>query len=60
MAPSPTKVGSYKKRAKAARKRLKARLAPGDRMKLVKKQKTLNDMADNKDWLAGKPGSLLK
>jgi hypothetical protein len=60
MAPSPTKVGSYKKRAKAARKSLKERLAPSERMKLVKKQKALNDMADNIDWLAGKPGSQLK
>ena len=32
---------------------------PADRAKLAKKQKALNDMADNEDWLAGKPGSQL-
>ena len=48
------------KRAKQTDKRLKERLSPGDRAKLLKKKKALNDMADNDDWLAGKPGSQLK
>jgi hypothetical protein len=39
---------------------LKERPSAADRAKLLKKQKALNDMADNQDWLAGKPGSQLK
>jgi hypothetical protein len=36
------------------------RPSAADRAKLLKKQKSLNDMANNKDWLAGKPGPQLK
>ena len=50
----------YRKRAKEIDKRLKERPSAADRAKLLKKQKALSDMADNKDWLAGKPGSQLK
>ena len=51
---------SYRKRAKDINKRLKKRASTADRAKLTKKQKALTDMADNEDWLAGKPGSQLK
>ena len=60
MAPTHTKDENYRKRAAAVGKRLKQSLAPRDRAKLLKRQKALEDMADNKDWLAGKPGSQLK
>jgi hypothetical protein len=60
MAPSNTKDGNYRKRAAAIGKCLKEPLAPRDREKLAKKQKALKDMAANKDWLAGKPGSQFK
>jgi len=59
MAPQPTKTDSYRKRAKDINKRLKKRASTADRAKLTKKQKALTDMADNEDWLAGKPGSQL-
>jgi hypothetical protein len=48
------------KRAKDISKRLKQRVSTADRSTLVKKQKPLNDMADNEDWLVRKPGSQLK
>ena len=54
------KPDSYRKRAKEIDKRLKERPSAADRARLLKEQKALNDMADNKDWLAGKPGSQLK
>jgi len=60
MAQTPKKIGGYRKRAKDINKRLKQRSSPSDHAKLLKKQKALNDMADNDDWLAGKPGSKLK
>jgi hypothetical protein len=60
MAPASKKPGSYRKRSKDVRKRLKEQLSSGDRAKLVKKTKALDDMANNEDWLAGKPGSQLK
>ncbi len=60
MALSSAKTGSYRKRAKDIEKRVKTRISPKDRAKLLKKQKALNDMADNEEWLAGKPGSQLK
>ncbi|HZM11107.1 MAG TPA: hypothetical protein VFC15_12945 [Candidatus Limnocylindrales bacterium] len=60
MAPSSKKTASYRKRAKDINKRLKERASTADRVKLTKKQKALSDMADNEDWLAGKPGSQLK
>lgn len=60
MVPAPKKIGAYRQRAKELNKRLKERPSAADRAKLVKKQKALNDMADNEDWLAGKPGSQLK
>jgi hypothetical protein len=60
MTPSSVKAKNYRKRAVAVGKRLKGRLAPDDRVKLVRKQKALNDMAENEDWLDGKPGSQAK
>ena len=60
MAPSSAKTGSYRKRGKDIEKRMKTRMSPMDRAKLLKKKKALNDMADNEEWLAGKPGSQLK
>ncbi len=60
MAPTSAKSGSYRKRAKDIEKRVKRRISPKDRAKLLKKKKALNDMADNEEWLAGKPGSQLK
>jgi hypothetical protein len=58
--PSKKTAGSYNKRSKDARKRLKEELSPQDRAKLVKKKKAWDDMASNEDWLTGKPGSQLK
>jgi hypothetical protein len=58
MAPSSKKTSNYRKRAKDLNKRLKQRTSTADRAKLVKKQKALSDMADNEDWLAGKPPSV--
>jgi len=60
MAPTSKKTGSYRKRAKDIQKRLKQPNLPTERAKLSKKKKALNDMANNVDWLAGKPGSQLK
>lgn len=60
MKPPSKKPDSYRKRAKEIDKRLKERPSAADRARLLKEQKALNDMADNKDWLAGKPGSQLK
>jgi len=60
MKPPSKKPHSYRKRAKEIDKRLKERPSAADRARLLKEQKALNDMADNKDWLAGKPGSQLK
>ena len=60
MAPPSKKTESYRKRAKVLNKRLEQRTSTADRAKLVKKQKALSDMADNEDWLAGKPGSQLR
>ena len=60
MALKSKKTASYRKRAKDINKRLKERASTADRVKLTKKQKALSDMADNEDWLAGKPGSQLK
>ena len=60
MAPSSAKATSYRKRAAAVGKRLKQRLGRDERSKLVGKQKALNDMAENEDWLDGKPGSQAK
>ena len=60
MTPQSKRTESYRKRAKDINKRLKQRASTADRAKLTKKQKALNDMADNEDWLAGKSGSQLK
>ena len=60
MAPTSKKTGSYRKRAKDIQKRLKQPNSLTERAKLSKKKKALNDMANNEDWLAGKPGSQLK
>ena len=50
-----TRGGEYRKRAAAITKAAKKRRAKGDRKPLEKKAKALNDMADNEDWLVGKP-----
>jgi len=60
MKPSSKKPDSYRKRAKEIDKRLKERPSAADRARLLKEQKALNDIADNKDWPAGIPGSQLK
>jgi hypothetical protein len=60
MEPSSKKTQGYRKRPKHINNRLKQRVSTADRAKLVKKQKALNDMGDNEDWLAGKLGSQLK
>ena len=54
MAREPTSSNEYRRRANAVGKSLKARSKRG-RGPLLKKQKALNDMADNQDWLDGKP-----
>ena len=53
MAIATTKAEGYRKRADAAGKRLPTRSGPAH-LALQKKQKALNDMADNEDWLNGK------
>ena len=50
-----TKAEDYRKRAAAATKTSKGRKAIGDRKGLDKKAKALTDMAENEDWLDGKP-----
>jgi hypothetical protein len=60
MPQKPKNPGSYKQRAKDVRERLKEHPSPGERTKLLKKQKALDDMGSNEDWLRGKPGSQLK
>jgi hypothetical protein len=49
----PTKAETFRKRAAAAGKSSKKRVK-NDRQLLLKRQKALNDMADNEDWLDGK------
>ena len=49
-----TKAEGYRKRADAAGKRLPTRAGLAHRA-MQRKQKALNDMADNEDWLDGKP-----
>ena len=49
-----TKAEGYRKRADAAGKRLPTRSGPAH-LALQRKQKALNDMANNEDWLDGKP-----
>ena len=53
MAQSPTTGAQYRKRADAMGKRLKKRIKKGQGA-MRKKQKALNDMADNEEWLAGR------
>jgi len=50
-----TKADEYRKRAAAVAQTAKGRKAKGDRAGPEKKAKALIDMADNEDWLAGKP-----
>ena len=54
MAIETTKAEGYRKRADAAGKSLRTRSGPAH-LALQRKQKALNDMADNEDWLDGKP-----
>ena len=49
-----TKAEGYRKRADAAGKGLRAKSGAAY-LALQRKQKALNDMADNEDWLDGKP-----
>jgi len=53
MAKSPTTAAHYRTRADAMGKGLKKRTKKGQGA-MRKKQKALNDMADNEEWLAGK------
>jgi hypothetical protein len=55
----PSKGDQYRKRADVLGKNIKKRSGK-DRPAMQKKQKALNDMADNEDWLDGKPGSQIK
>jgi hypothetical protein len=50
---------AHRKRIKALEKRIKSATG-ANRIVMIKKRKALADMADNEDWLAGKPGSQLK
>jgi hypothetical protein len=54
MAIETTKAEGYRKRADAAGKGLRTRSGPAH-LALQRKQNALNDMADNEDWLDGKP-----
>ncbi len=49
-----TKAEGYRKRADAAGKSLRTRSGSAH-LALQRKQKALDDMADNEDWLDGKP-----
>ena len=53
MAIEMTKAEGYRKRAVAAGKTRRTRSGPAH-LALLRKQKALNDMADNEDWLNGK------
>ncbi|TMJ03327.1 MAG: hypothetical protein E6G97_09290 [Alphaproteobacteria bacterium] len=59
MAKQPTTAAGFRKRADDIGKGLKFR-TPKDRAPLRRRQKALNDMADNEDWLDGKPASAAK
>ena len=48
-----TKAEGYRKRADAVGRNLQARNR-SQRVPLLRKQKALNDLADNEDWLDGK------
>ena len=50
-----TKADEYRKRAAAVTRTAKGRRVKGDRVGPEKNAKALFDMADNEDWLAGKP-----
>ena len=54
MAIETTKAEGYRKRANAAGQGLRTRSGPAH-LALQRKKKVLNDMADNEDWLDGKP-----
>jgi hypothetical protein len=53
------RAATYRKRAGALDKAI-ARRNRNDSLRLRTKQTALRDMADNEDWLNGKPGSSLK
>lgn len=50
-----TKADDYRKRGAAIINASKWRVHPSDRRGVEKKVKALNAMAENEDWLAGKP-----
>jgi len=52
---APTTAAQYRKRADKMGKGLKKRTKKGQGA-MRKKQKALNDMADNEEWLAGRIG----
>jgi hypothetical protein len=49
-----TKADDYRKRAEIVTKSMKKR-GPKSRPAMLKKRKALTDMAENEDWLDGKP-----
>jgi hypothetical protein len=55
-----SKSDDYRKRADDLEKSIKRRPSKKARVPLRKRQQALNDMADNEDWLDGKPGSQIK
>jgi len=55
-----TKADDYRMRSEALRKKSTKRQSSEARVRLVRKAKALNDLADNEDWLDGKPVSTLK
>ena len=52
-----TKADEYRKRADKLGKSLTNRTKGVRRNPMARKQKALKDMADNEDWLDGKPGT---
>ena len=52
-----TKADDYRTKSEVLRKKTRKRQSSVSRGRLVTKAKALTDMADNEDWLAGKPPS---
>jgi hypothetical protein len=50
-----TKAAVYRAKSETLRKKSGKRQPPGYRGLLVRKAKAFNDLADNEDWLNGKP-----
>ena len=55
-----TKADDYRIKSEVLRKKTRKRQSSVSRGRLVTKAKALSDMADNEDWLAGKPLSTRK